>query len=114
VPEMRPPTGLLFIQKMSMEKHGGIVLTGLTRRTRRQMWPSDTLSTTKPTWTDLGLKANLLGERPVTNCLSHGTAVFTPSWDTSPTLTVFTVDYGMPFYRFSVMRTSSHCDCDTI
>jgi hypothetical protein len=29
---------------------------------------------TNPTWTDLGEKQVLCGDRPVTNCLNHGTA----------------------------------------
>jgi hypothetical protein len=33
-----------------------------------------TLFTTKPTWTELGVKLGLCSERPVTNCLSHGMA----------------------------------------
>ena len=33
-----------------------------------------TLSTTKPTWTDLGLNLGFCGESLVNNCLSHGTA----------------------------------------
>jgi hypothetical protein len=42
-------------------------LTGASRST--------TLTTTNPTWTDLGSSAGLRGERPATNRLSHGTAV---------------------------------------
>jgi hypothetical protein len=34
--------------------------------------PSATLSTTNPTWTDLGLNPGLRGERAATNRLSHG------------------------------------------
>jgi hypothetical protein len=36
--------------------------------------PSATLSTTNPTWIDLGTNPGLHGERPATNRLSHGTA----------------------------------------
>jgi hypothetical protein len=36
--------------------------------------PSATLSTTNPTWTDLGANPGPRGERPATNRLSHGTA----------------------------------------
>jgi hypothetical protein len=76
VSELRPPTGLLFIPRwyMSMESHGGIILTGENRRTRRKTCPTDTLSTTNPTWTDPGANCGLRGGRPATNHLSHGTA----------------------------------------
>jgi hypothetical protein len=73
VSELRRLTGLLFIPRlyMSMEGHSGIILTWQNWRTRRKICPSATLSTANPTWTDLGLRC----ERPVTNCLSHGTAI---------------------------------------
>jgi hypothetical protein len=38
--------------------------------------PSDTLSTTNPTWIDPGANPGLRGERPATNRLSHGTAYY--------------------------------------
>jgi hypothetical protein len=41
---------------MSIESHGGIILTGGNRRTRRETCPSATSSTTNPTWTDPGAK----------------------------------------------------------
>jgi len=59
---------------MSMESHGGIILTGENRRTRRKTCPSATLSTTNPTWTDTGTNSGLSCERPATNRLSHNTA----------------------------------------
>jgi hypothetical protein len=37
-------------------------------------YPSVTLSTTNPTWTDLGSNPRLRGERPATNHLRHDTA----------------------------------------
>jgi hypothetical protein len=43
--------------------------------TRWQICPSATLSTTKPTWTGLGLNLGLRGERRAINRLSHGTAL---------------------------------------
>jgi hypothetical protein len=58
---------------MSLESDGGIILTGENRRTRRKTCPSATLSTTNPTWTDQGANPGLLGDRPATNDLSHGT-----------------------------------------
>jgi len=54
VSELRPPTGLLFIAQMSMESHGGVILKGKNRRTRRKTCPSRTMSTTNPTCTDQG------------------------------------------------------------
>jgi hypothetical protein len=50
-------------------------LTGENRSTRRETCPSATLSTTNPTWTDLGSIPGLCGGRPSTNRLSHGTAL---------------------------------------
>jgi hypothetical protein len=49
-------------------------LTGENRSTWGKACPSATLSTTNPTWTDLGLNPGLRGERLATNRLSHGTA----------------------------------------
>jgi hypothetical protein len=37
---------------------------------------SATLSTTNPTWTDLGLYPDLRFKRPATNRLGHGTAKY--------------------------------------
>jgi hypothetical protein len=37
---------------------------------------SATLSTTNPTWPDLGSNPDNRGRKPVTNCLSYGTALF--------------------------------------
>jgi hypothetical protein len=48
-------------------------LTGESRSTRGKTCPSATLSTTNPTWPDQGSNPGLLGERPATNRLSHGT-----------------------------------------
>jgi hypothetical protein len=59
---------------VSMESHGGIIFTGENRRTLRKTCPIATLSTTNPTWTDLGAKTGLRGERQATDRLSHGTA----------------------------------------
>jgi hypothetical protein len=49
-------------------------LTEENRSTRGKACPSATLSTTNPTWTDLRSNPGLRGERPATNCLSHGMA----------------------------------------
>jgi hypothetical protein len=43
----------------------------------RKTCPSTTLSTTNPTWTNLGSNLGLCGGRPVANRLSHGMAYFT-------------------------------------
>jgi len=55
---------------------GGMILTGEKRSTalKRKTCPSATLSTINQTWTDLGLNLGLIGDRTVSNCLSHGTA----------------------------------------
>jgi hypothetical protein len=50
-------------------------LTGENRSTRGKSYPSATLSTTNPTWTDPGSNPGLRGGRPQTNHLSHGTAL---------------------------------------
>jgi hypothetical protein len=43
-------------------------------RSQRKTCHSATLSTTNPTWTDLGANPGLCGKRQATNCLSHDTA----------------------------------------
>jgi hypothetical protein len=53
-----------------MESHGGMTLTGESRRTRLNVISS----TRNPTWTDPTANPGLLGHRPATNRLSHGTA----------------------------------------
>jgi hypothetical protein len=52
-----------------------MTLTGENRSTRGKTCPCATLSTTNPIWTDPVSNPGLRGERPVTNRLSHGTAV---------------------------------------
>jgi hypothetical protein len=47
---------------------------GGDRRTLRKTCPSATLSTTNPTWTDLGANPGLRGEKMATDRLSYGTA----------------------------------------
>jgi hypothetical protein len=59
---------------MSMESHGGMMLTAENERTCRETCPSATLSITNPTWTDPGAKPGLRGEILMTNRLSYGTA----------------------------------------
>jgi hypothetical protein len=50
-------------------------LTGENRSARGKTYPTATLSTTNPTWTDPGSNPGLRGDRPATNRLSHGTAL---------------------------------------
>jgi hypothetical protein len=79
------------------------------RRTRRKTCPSSTLSTTNPTWIDMGANPGLRGERPATNDLSHGLRPPQPiqslSTDTIPrirpnvtiiTKDVFVTSFTMP------------------
>ena len=42
--------------------------------TQRKTCPNSTLTIRKLTWTDLGSNPAFRGERPATNCLSHGAA----------------------------------------
>jgi hypothetical protein len=64
-----------FCFLLVMKQTGGMKLTGENRSTRGKICHSATLSTTNPTWIDLGLNPGLRGERPATNRLSHGTAM---------------------------------------
>jgi hypothetical protein len=57
---------------MNMKSCGRMILTEKNLKTRRKICPIATLSTTNPTWTDLGVKLGLQAERPVTNHLSQG------------------------------------------
>jgi hypothetical protein len=50
-------------------------LTGETEVLGGKTCPSATLSTTNPTWTDLGSNRGLRSGRPAANRLSHGTAL---------------------------------------
>jgi hypothetical protein len=52
------------------ESHGGVILTGENRKSRKKTCPSATFSTSDPTWIDSGLRS----DRPATNRLSHDTA----------------------------------------
>jgi hypothetical protein len=53
-----------------------VKLTEENRSTRGKTCPRATMSTTNPTWTDPGSNPGLRGERPATNRLSHGTALY--------------------------------------
>jgi hypothetical protein len=59
-----------------MESYDGMILTGENRRTQRKICPSATLSTTNPTWVDLGFNPGLCGERPVTSANSLNVNTF--------------------------------------
>jgi hypothetical protein len=76
VSELRPPKGVLLIFQwyVSMDCHGGIILTEENRRTRRKIGPTVTLITTNSTSTEPGAIPSLRGERPAINRLSHGKA----------------------------------------
>jgi hypothetical protein len=58
---------------LSMESHGGMILTGESRRPRRKTCPNSDLSTTNPAWTDPGANLGLRCECVATRRLSHGT-----------------------------------------
>ena len=60
-----------------MNRYGaldGMILTGESRGTGREICPSASLSTRSYTWNSLGLSPGLHGKRLATNLLSHGTA----------------------------------------
>jgi hypothetical protein len=58
-----------------MSEYDGATVEWLeTRRSRRKTCPHATLSTTNPTWSDLGAYPGLRNERPVTNRPSHVTS----------------------------------------
>jgi hypothetical protein len=62
VSELRPSSCLLFIPQviyMSLDSHGGMILTGESRRTRRKTCRSATLYTTNPILTDPGANPGL-------------------------------------------------------
>jgi hypothetical protein len=58
--------GLLFILQMIYE-YGGMILTEENLRTRRKPCPNATLSSTNPSWTDLGANPDLRDGTPTTN-----------------------------------------------
>jgi hypothetical protein len=60
---------------MSMENHGGTILAGETRRIWRKTCPNAT-STKKTAWSDPEANPGIRGERPATERLSHGTALY--------------------------------------
>jgi hypothetical protein len=61
---------------ISLESHGGMMLTDENQRTQRETCPSATLSTTNPTWTDPSTNLGPCYERPATKHLNHVMADF--------------------------------------
>jgi hypothetical protein len=64
----------VFYQILQVMEHQWNEINRVKPTTRRKTCPSATLSTTNPTWTDLGSNPSLRSERPATNRLSLGTA----------------------------------------
>jgi hypothetical protein len=62
---------------------------------------SGTLSTTNPTWTERGSNPGLLGERPTTNRLSHGTASHNSLW-------FFPILGRQPSYSLPLTQTNAN------
>jgi hypothetical protein len=60
---------------MNMEQWWNDIFAGETEVLGENL-PSASLSTTNPTWIDPGANLGLCGERPATNRLSHGTALY--------------------------------------
>jgi len=67
------PKGLL--RHGNILRIGGMILTRENRNTWRKLCPSATLSITNVTWSALGSKRGLRGQRPATDRLSQGTAL---------------------------------------
>jgi hypothetical protein len=78
VSALLPRTGLLFFPIWYGEPRWNDSARG-NRRTRRETWPSATLSTTKPTWNDLGANRGLRDERPVALAIT-GLRFVNPKW----------------------------------
>jgi hypothetical protein len=85
----------------SMDSYGEIRDTGKKKKTRRKTCASATLSTTNPTRADQGTNPDLSGERPVTNRLSHETALRNVSWSSI-------VVPCMYIYTLTRARTHTH------
>jgi hypothetical protein len=72
----RPLTDLLYQPRAIDEcgAAGGMRIGRGNRSTRKKTCPSSTLSTTHPTWPDLGSNPSRRCGKPATNRLSYGTA----------------------------------------
>jgi hypothetical protein len=77
--ELRPLTGTLSTLEMIHDwiwSSSGMIMAGENRRTQRETCPSATLSTTNPTWTNVGAYPHLRSAKPATNRLSYDTTNF--------------------------------------
>jgi hypothetical protein len=101
---------------MSMESHGEVILTGENLRTLRETCHSPTY-TTNTTCTDPGANSDLLGERPATDHLSHGTALVS-FWYSSRNsqrhsyvsvycVVLFSIKFGLIFIFGCVVQSAS-------
>jgi hypothetical protein len=78
---------------MSIESHGGIILTGKPKNSKRNLSQCGT-------GTDLGTNPGLCGERPTTNCLSHDTAqLYTFLVCSSHLMSFIKIHRAFHFYR---------------
>jgi len=59
-----------------MKEHGAPVKWWWQGKTKVLGEKAVTLSSTNPTWTELGLHLGLCSERPAANCPSHSTTIF--------------------------------------
>jgi membrane-bound lytic murein transglycosylase MltF len=57
-----------------MEQRWNDIDRGKQKDYEKKTCPSAALSTTNPTWTDLGVNLEVCGEKPATNRLRYGTA----------------------------------------
>ena len=53
-----------------------MILTGESRSTQKDTYPSATLPSTSPTCTDQGLNQDVCIERPMTNSVNYGMATW--------------------------------------
>jgi hypothetical protein len=70
----RPLTAEAQMKYEFGERRWNDIFTWENRRTRRKTCPSDTSSTTNPTWIDPGVIPDVRGERASIYHLSYGTA----------------------------------------
>jgi hypothetical protein len=93
----------IFLNFRKCGAHGGMILTGENWRAWRKNCPSATLSTISH-WIDLGVNSGCHGERLTTNCLSHGTAMWSligPVWPNFWVICVQLIEIDMSDYSFS-------------
>jgi hypothetical protein len=79
-------------------------------------FPSATLSTTNPTWPDLGSNPGRRGGKPATNRLSYGTALKNPYWEAANSsagpkilLLVMEPKDSLPQLYVYAIRIACHC-----